>query len=227
MVRFERARKNIYPVVEAVGMWESRRNFQRVWEGWEPGIMAFRAFYTLSFPRFAFRPAILGEPVHHPAQSANPPRNTYRDQSSVSVLAIWHSSRRIPPGSALDLLAKNQGHIASGVLQQLLARNTGLGAKQQTLHQVNERTASHLGRGCASQSPRLHLLFETFRENISGRGEALRDIRTDLRYSLRLSHCCGGHHATAAGPTRSGVDGSLAKGGHGLVEVRLRLKSCD
>ena len=49
-----------------------------------------------------------------------------------------------------ELLAKNQGHIASGVLQQLLARNTGLGAKLQTLHQVNERTASHLGRGCAS-----------------------------------------------------------------------------
>ena len=54
------------------------------------------------------------------------------------------------PRSALDLLAKNQGHIASGVLEQLLTRNTGLGAKLQTLHQVNERTASHLGRGCAS-----------------------------------------------------------------------------
>ena len=55
-----------------------------------------------------------------------------------------------PPGSALDLLTKNQGHIASGVLQQMLARNTGFGANQQTLHQVNERTASHLRRGCAS-----------------------------------------------------------------------------
>ena len=61
-------------------MWESRRNFQRVLEGWEPGIMAF---HTLWFPRSAFRPAILGEPVRHPAQSANPPRNTYRDQLSV------------------------------------------------------------------------------------------------------------------------------------------------
>ena len=50
----------------------------------------------------------------------------------------------------MRLLAKNQGHIASGVLQQLLARNTSLGANLQTLHQVNERTASHLGRGCAS-----------------------------------------------------------------------------
>src|SRR5277367_3548513 len=135
--------------------------------------------------------------------------------------ALNSGPRRI---SELDLLAKNQGHIASGVLQQLLARNTGLGAKLQTLHQVNERTASHLGRGCASQAPRLHLLFETFRENISGCGEALGDIRTDLRYSLRLSQCCGGHHATAVSLIRSGVDGSLAKGGHSLVDVGLRLK---
>ena len=41
---------NTYPVVEAVGMWESRRDFQRVWEGWEAGFMAFHAFHTLSFP---------------------------------------------------------------------------------------------------------------------------------------------------------------------------------
>lgn len=32
-------------------MWESRRDFQRVWEGWEAGFMAFHAFHTLSFPR--------------------------------------------------------------------------------------------------------------------------------------------------------------------------------
>src|ERR1700677_1995025 len=105
----------------------------------------------------------------------------------VSASAIWHSSRRIPPKSALDLLAKNQGHIASCVLQQLLARNTNLAAKLQTLQQVNEQTASHLGRGCASQSPRLHLLLETFRENISGCGKALRGIRTDLGHSLPVS----------------------------------------
>ena len=45
-----------YPVVEAVGMWESRRDFHSVWEGWEAGFMAFHAFHTLSFPRPAFRP---------------------------------------------------------------------------------------------------------------------------------------------------------------------------
>src|SRR5277367_3905913 len=137
--------------------------------------------------------------------------------------ALNSGPRRI---SELDLLAKNQGHIASGVLQQLLARNTGLGAKLQTLQQVNERTASHLGRGCASQAPCLHLLLETSREHISSCGEALREIGTDLRYSLRLSQRRGDHHAPAASVASSEVDGSLAKGGHGLVDVRLRVKRC-
>jgi hypothetical protein len=31
-------------------MWESRRDFQRVWEGWKAGFLAFHAFHTLSFP---------------------------------------------------------------------------------------------------------------------------------------------------------------------------------
>jgi hypothetical protein len=35
-------------------MWESRRDFQRVWEGWEAGFMAFHTFHTLSFPWPAF-----------------------------------------------------------------------------------------------------------------------------------------------------------------------------
>jgi hypothetical protein len=60
-------------------------------------------------------------------------------------------------------------------LKQLLARDTNLGAKLQTLQQVNEQTASHLGRGCASQAPRLYLLLETFRENIGGCRETLRE----------------------------------------------------
>ena len=30
----------------AVGMWESRRDFQGVWEGWKAGFMAFQAFHT-------------------------------------------------------------------------------------------------------------------------------------------------------------------------------------
>ena len=34
-------------------MWQSRRDFQRVWEGWEAGFMAFHA---LSFPWPPFRP---------------------------------------------------------------------------------------------------------------------------------------------------------------------------
>jgi hypothetical protein len=41
-------------------MWESRRDFQRVWEGWEAGFMAFQAFHTLSFPWPASRPGATG-----------------------------------------------------------------------------------------------------------------------------------------------------------------------
>jgi hypothetical protein len=68
MVRVEGARKDIYPVVEAVGMWESRRDFQRVWEA---GFMAFHAFHTLSFPWPAFRVAMLDKPIcRHPVQCA-------------------------------------------------------------------------------------------------------------------------------------------------------------
>src|SRR5271156_4833096 len=144
----------------------------------------------------------------------------------MSDSAIWHSSRPIPPRSAVGLLAKNQGHIASDIFQQFLASDTNLGAKLQTLQQVNEQTASHLGRGCASQATRLYLLLETFRENISVCCETVREPGTDLRYPLRMSHRSGGQHAAAASVAGSGVDGSLAKGGHGLVDVRLRLKRC-
>ena len=41
-------------------MWESRGDFQRVWEGWEAGFLAFHAFHTLSFPWPAFRPSEAG-----------------------------------------------------------------------------------------------------------------------------------------------------------------------
>jgi hypothetical protein len=41
-------------------MWESGRDFQRVWEGWEAGFLAFHAFHTLSFPWPAFRPGDVG-----------------------------------------------------------------------------------------------------------------------------------------------------------------------
>ena len=53
-----RKRRDIYPVVEAVGVWESRRDFQREWEGWEAGFMAFHPFHSLSLPWPAFRVAV-------------------------------------------------------------------------------------------------------------------------------------------------------------------------
>ena len=41
-------------------VWESQRDFQRVWEGWKAGFLAFHAFHTLSFPW----PALETVPVH-------------------------------------------------------------------------------------------------------------------------------------------------------------------
>ena len=41
-------------VVEAVGVWESRRDFQGVWEGWKAGFMAFHAFHTPAVPWLVF-----------------------------------------------------------------------------------------------------------------------------------------------------------------------------
>ncbi len=38
-------------------MWESQRDFQGGWEGWEARFLAFHAFHTLSFPWPAFSSA--------------------------------------------------------------------------------------------------------------------------------------------------------------------------
>jgi hypothetical protein len=40
----------ISPAVEALGMWESRRDFQEEWKGWKTGFMVFHAFHSSSFP---------------------------------------------------------------------------------------------------------------------------------------------------------------------------------
>jgi hypothetical protein len=46
--------KYILVVVVAVAMWESRRDFQGVWEGWKAGFLAFHAFHTPAFPWLVF-----------------------------------------------------------------------------------------------------------------------------------------------------------------------------
>ena len=69
-------------------MWESRRDFQRVWEGWEAGFMAFHAFHTLSFPWAAFARQMLDKPIcRHPVQCAALGTHSL----SLSALAIYHS----------------------------------------------------------------------------------------------------------------------------------------
>jgi len=61
-------------------MWESRRDFQRVWEGWEAGFLAFHAFHTLSFPWPAFRAGAAGFlQLNRPAQWAVLGRDVRRD----------------------------------------------------------------------------------------------------------------------------------------------------
>jgi hypothetical protein len=67
-------------------MWESRRDFQRVWEGWEAGVMAFHAFHTLSFPWPASRPASLPYSAYFPRTGPA----TYHG-STFSRLHGWHS----------------------------------------------------------------------------------------------------------------------------------------
>src|SRR3954452_24682958 len=94
----------------------------------------------------------------------------------MSALAILHSSRRTP-WQALRFARQESSAHSFGRRAAILARNTSLGAKLQTLQQVDEQTASHLCSGCPSQGPRLHLLVETFR--ISRCREAVREIRTD------------------------------------------------
>ena len=52
-------------------MWESRRDFQRVWERWEAGFLAFHAFHTLFISMACFLArATLGLQLHRPAQWA-------------------------------------------------------------------------------------------------------------------------------------------------------------
>ena len=46
--------RSMIVVAVAVVMWESRRDFQGVWEGWKAGFMAFHAFHTPAFPWLVF-----------------------------------------------------------------------------------------------------------------------------------------------------------------------------
>jgi hypothetical protein len=67
----------IDPAVEAVEMWESRRDFQEEWEGWKAGSMAFRAFHSSPFP----------------------PRSSLQGQRSQGIAAAKRLSRCQPPKS--------------------------------------------------------------------------------------------------------------------------------
>ena len=107
-------------------MWESRRDFQRVWEGWEAGFMAFHAFHTPSFPW----PVLPGDQINqrrHVAQYTLTATTAYPDRLSMSASAILHSLRIVAGDN--------------GVSQDL--RQRGLGARLKVY-----RFVSHLYYGC-------------------------------------------------------------------------------
>jgi hypothetical protein len=104
-------------------MWESRRDFQRVWEGWEAGIMAFHPFHTLSFPWPAFGWQML-EFVTPPTRCATPPRKAYRDLGVLIACSTLQSPFIDEMKAAVEQwimagqrnTAEMQGAIGRGVL---------------------------------------------------------------------------------------------------------------
>jgi hypothetical protein len=48
-------------------MWESRRDFHRVWEEWEAGFWLSMLSILCHFHGLLFRPAVLDKPIRHPA----------------------------------------------------------------------------------------------------------------------------------------------------------------
>jgi hypothetical protein len=55
IVRLEKAREDICPFVGAVGMWESRRDFQTVWEGGKPALWLSMLSILCHFHGLLFR----------------------------------------------------------------------------------------------------------------------------------------------------------------------------
>jgi hypothetical protein len=94
-------------------MWESRRDFQRVWEGWEAGFMAFHAFHTLPFP-WPVCPATQINQLRHLAQYTAPATTAYRDRLSMSVLAISHHLTLLREESQLFVVAEKPVFCAVG-----------------------------------------------------------------------------------------------------------------
>ena len=77
-------------------MWESRRDFQRVWEGWEAGFMAFHAFHTLSFPWPAFR-AVLDKPICRQSVHCRTRHEMLIDSHRLSLSALFATHRDYEP----------------------------------------------------------------------------------------------------------------------------------
>lgn len=100
-------------------MWQSRRDFQRAWEEWEAGCLAFHTFHALSFPW----PAFLGR--NRETQWAGlavdgrfitPPPHTGREICGCETAEALRLSRR----NIAVPLRQSDRRRSSGLLRQCL-----------------------------------------------------------------------------------------------------------
>src|ERR1035438_7773894 len=101
-------------------MWESRRDFQGVWEGWKASFLVFHAFHTLSFPWPALETRItksqsLRRPVfgnrNHLSEFADDP-TPEQTMRVLSGLALVHSSA--PRTKKASSRAVGYRHVRAG-----------------------------------------------------------------------------------------------------------------
>jgi hypothetical protein len=78
------------PAVEAVGMWESQRDFQRMWEGWKAGFLAFHTFHILSFPWPALECVVKERSYRKSRFQGTPPKIQDTQGCITSGLATIH-----------------------------------------------------------------------------------------------------------------------------------------
>jgi hypothetical protein len=94
-------------------MWESQRDFQRVWEGWEAGIMAFHAFHTLSFPWPAFRPVMLDERLPLPDRDLAPTKGSriHPCKRSTALVGAMSQARAVSDESLSREILKTAAEL--------------------------------------------------------------------------------------------------------------------
>ena len=133
-------------------MWESRRDFQRVWEGWEAGFMAFHAFHTLSFPwpalgretELQFRQPLFGEStkgsvsIHFRQVDFSRPNIIL--ESAVRLHSLFMKSLRPSRAgiSSLHVLVPTVGNVVTGCVAYLILLVIPSPLSAQTFEQIHQ-----------------------------------------------------------------------------------------